>query len=523
MRSLFRYSFCIILIVFCFSCKEDSVDEVTPIEPEIEMPANTSIIPIPSEMIFDEDIVKIDKNILIGVSALTSNASVEIFNNLLQKLAGFSFSIGDYETSWIKVSIVNQSNLGEEGYSIDIDSSRILIQANTNKGIHFGLQTLLQMIVLNFNAETDEISFNIGTIKDIPRFEYRGFMLDVVRHFLTVDEVKKFIDMMALYKMNFFHIHLTDDQGWRIEIDSWPNLTLIGGQTEVGGGAGGYYTKEDYREIIDYCKDRHITVIPEIDMPGHIGAALSSYPELNCNGVAPPIYTETGVGISAICTDKPIAYQFMNDVIREVSEMTPGPYIHIGGDEVFLLPTWKFRRFLDSAQVVIESYGKKMIGWNESSHATLDNNDIIQFWKNDLWVEAQQAVKKGAPIIMSPWYNAYLGGYETEWNSVTDFLYSGRLATNVKQAYNWNPATYFGFLKEDVIWGVETCLWAEFTDLLSEYEYYVYPRFLGHAEIGWSLQENRNWNKYKKRLKEHQIILENMDINFYRSPLIDWE
>ena len=274
-----------------------------------------------------------------------------------------------------------------------------------------------------------------------------------------------------------------------------------------------------------YAAERQITIVPEIDMPGHVGAALSSYAELNCNNIAPPLYTGTNVGFSFLCTDKPIVTQFMEDVIKEVAEMTPGPYFHIGGDEVFLLPKWKFRNFIDKAQEEIESYGKKMIGWNESTEATLSSNDIIQFWKNDQASQATHAANAGAQLIMSPWYHAYLGAYEVDLQNIniTDLLYGGRLATDVKQAYQWNPAQYVNQVNETNILGVETCIWSEFTDPIEEFEYLVYPRLMGHAEIAWSLQQNRNWNTYKDRLNKHQIILDKYSVNYHISKYLTWD
>ena len=171
-----------------------------------------------------------------------------------------------------------------------------------------------------------------GHIADVPRFQWRGMMLDVSRHFLGPDDVKRFIDLMALYKMNRLHLHLADDQGWRIEILSRPNLALVGGSTKVGGGPGGYYTQAEYKDLVAYAASRFIMIIPEIDMPAHTNAALASYPELNCDNVAPPLYTGAHVGFSALCVDSARIYPVLDDVIREISAMTPVPYYPIGGD-----------------------------------------------------------------------------------------------------------------------------------------------------------------------------------------------
>ena len=194
-------------------------------------------------------------------------------------------------------------------------------------------------------------------------------MLDVARHFLSVDEVKRYVDLMAIHKLNRLHLHLADDQGWRIEIGSWPNLAAHGGSTEVGGGAGGFYTHAQYSELVRYAAERFITIVPEIDMPGHTNAALASYAELNCDGVAPPLYTGIEVGFSALCVDKEITYTFIDDVVREIAAITPGPWFHIGGDEVKTLAPERYARFIERVQTIVQSHGKQMIGWDEIAAA----------------------------------------------------------------------------------------------------------------------------------------------------------
>ncbi|MBO0884820.1 MAG: beta-N-acetylhexosaminidase, partial [Mycobacterium sp.] len=226
--------------------------------------------------------------------------------------------------------------VGEEGYRLDVTSGMVLAQAKTPAGLFHGVQTLRQL--LPPQVESDTVRPGPWTVPgvhivDHPRYSYRGFQLDVARHFFTVQEVKRYIDLLSLYKVNALHLHLTDDQGWRIVIDSWPRLATYGGSTKVGGGPGGYYTKEDYRQIVQYAADHFMNVVPEIDTPGHVNAALASYAELNCNGVAPPLYTGTTVGFSSLCVGKPVTHQFLDDVVRELTALTPGNYIHMGGDE----------------------------------------------------------------------------------------------------------------------------------------------------------------------------------------------
>src|SRR5260221_6978406 len=228
------------------------------------------------------------------------------------------------------------ASVGAEGYQLTSTASGVVIQANQPAGLFHGVQTLLELLpasVMGTSVAAGPWTVTGGTIVDSPRFEHRGAMLDVARHFFTVAQVKHYIDEMALYKVNYFHLHLSDDQGWRIAINSWPNLATYGGSTEVGGRAGGYYTQADYTAIIAYAATRYITVVPEIDMPGHTNAALASYAQLNCNGVAPALYTGTNVGFSSLCVSKPITYTFVDNVVGEIAVLTPGAYFPIVGHE----------------------------------------------------------------------------------------------------------------------------------------------------------------------------------------------
>ena len=208
-------------------------------------------------------------------------------------------------------------------------------------------------------------------------------MLDVARHFFSVEEVKRYIDLMALHKMNRLHLHLADDQGWRIEIKSWPNLTTHGGSTEVGGTRAVTTRKQQYADIVSYAEERFITIVPEIDMPAHTHAALSSYPELNCNGTAPPLYTRLEGSLRVLCVDKEVTYKFLDDVIGEIAGMTPGPYFHAGGDEVKKLTAVQYRRFIERVQDMVQSHGKRMIGWDEVASAKLLPTSIVQHWRPD--------------------------------------------------------------------------------------------------------------------------------------------
>jgi hexosaminidase len=410
--------------------------------------------------------------------------------------------------------------LGEEGYTLAVTPDLIALVANMPAGLFRGVQTLRQLLAAGIESPAVQPGpwvIPAGAIRDQPRFTWRGAMLDVARHFFGVADVKAFIDRMAYYKMNRFHLHLTDDQGWRIEIKSWPNLTAIGGTTAVGGDPGGFYTQEEYADIVAYAQSRYITVVPEIDMPGHTNAALASYPELNCDGVARPPHTGIEVGFSTLCMDQDITYAFIDDVIREVAALTPGPYVHIGGDEVRTLSGEEYVSFVQKAQGVVNKYGKRMIGWDEIGRIDLLPQTLVQYWNGPL---AAEAALKGAKVIMSPASRTYL---DQKYTTSTELGLSWAGYIEVQESYSWDPAAQLGGVSEGQIAGVEAPLWTETIRTREDIEYMVFPRLAGIAEIGWSAADGRDWNEYKLRLAEHGLRWNAWNLNFYRSPQIPWK
>lgn len=329
------------------------------------IPAPTSVTSTPGESFT----LTPGTRILVGSDSSGAMAAATALAEILRPSTGYPFPVsrqGDHSTAHsIRFKLVDSAGLGEEGYRLDVTPGAVLLRANTAAGLFYGVQTLRQLLPGEIESQTVQPGpWTLPGIhvQDEPRFAWRGAMLDVARHFFSVAEVKRYIDLLALYKVNVLHLHLADDQGWRIEIDSWPRLATYGGSTEVGGGPGGYYTKEQYAALIEYAQERHIMVVPEIDMPGHTNAALASYAELNCDGEAPPLYTGTSVGFSSLCIDKPVTYQFVDDVVRELAAMTPGPYIHIGGDEAHSTAHEDYVRFVNRVQGIVSSHGKDMIG-----------------------------------------------------------------------------------------------------------------------------------------------------------------
>jgi hexosaminidase len=410
--------------------------------------------------------------------------------------------------------------LGEEGYELSVSASLVKLTAHKPAGLFRGIQTIRQLLppaIESGTAQAGPWTMPTGTVKDQPRFGWRGAMLDVARHFFKVEDVKRFIDLLAYYKMNRFHLHLSDDQGWRIVIDSWPNLATHGGSTQVGGGPGGYYTKRDYADIVTYAQSRYIVVVPEIDMPGHTNAALASYAKLNCNGVAPELYTGTKVGFSTLCTSEEITYDFVDDVVREIAALTPGPYFHIGGDESQATQPDDYVKFVELVQGIVKAHGKQPIGWEEIAQAKLIPTTIVQHWHSD---HAQKAVQQGAKVIMSPASKTYL---DMKYDRTTPLGLDWAGLIEVQTGYAWDPAKQVNGITEKDILGVEAPLWSETIQTIADIEFMTFPRLLGYAEIGWSAAEGRGWDEYKTRLGIHSLRLTAMGVKFYRSSQVPWQ
>ncbi|HNV66532.1 MAG TPA: beta-N-acetylhexosaminidase [Bacteroidales bacterium] len=413
------------------------------------------------------------------------------------------------------------TELGEEGYELVITGKVMTLTAVRPAGLFRGIQTIRQLLPPAIESATIQPGpwvIPAGTIRDWPEYGHRGEMLDVARHFFGPEDVKRFIDHLALYKMNVFHLHLSDDQGWRIEIKSWPNLTAHGGKTEVGGGEGGFFTQEEYSDIVKYAEERYITIIPEIDMPGHTNAALSSYPELNSDGKAKEPYTGTKVGFSSLDTRSEITYKFVDDVVREIAALTPGQYFHIGGDESHSTKIDDYIYFVNRVQDIVESHGKSVTGWDEIAHATLKPDVVVQYWARP--ANAVKGIAQGAKVLMSPCQHAYT---DMKYDSTTVLGLSWAAYIEVDDAYNWDPATLVPEIKRENIVGVQAPLWAETISTFDEAEYLIFPRLPGYAEIGWTPAEMRSWDEYRVRLAAHGKRMETLGIGFYRSPLIDWD
>ncbi|HZD70430.1 MAG TPA: family 20 glycosylhydrolase [Actinomycetes bacterium] len=443
---------------------------------------------------------------------------------VLRRSTGYPLPVaaaGPGERGAILLEADGDARLGDEGYELEVTAEAVTLRAHGPEGLFRATQTLRQLLppaVEGSSVHRGPWRVPAVRITDRPRFAWRGAALDVARHFFSVDEVKRYIDLISLYKLNVLHLHLTDDQGWRIAIDGWPRLTSYGGRTEVGGGPGGFYTKRDYQSIVRYAQDRYITVVPEIDVPGHVNAALSSYPELNCDGRAPRPYTGINVGFTSLCLDKPVTYEFLDDVIGELAALTPGPYLHIGGDEAKTVPEDHYTAFVERVQEIVRTHGKRAIGWQETAKGSLLPSSVVQYWDINAPADSvRSAARRGAGVVLSPASKVYL---DMKYDSGTTLGLQWAGHVEVRDAYDWDPARLLDGVGENDVLGVEAQLWSETLRSVRDMEFMAFPRLPGVAEVGWSPESVRTWDGFRHRLAAQAPRWSAMDVHYHRSPQV---
>lgn len=491
--------------------------------PPVEATATTlarTVVPTPVSRIPGEGTFTLDSRSSIEARG-EARPVAEYLVNLLRPMTGLSLPFSGRGN----IVLIVEPGHTPGGYDLRVTPDRIWIAANEASGLFNGVQTLRQLLPPK-TSTTTRYGISATTITDYPRFAYRGAMLDVARHFFPVPVVKRYIDNIAQLKMNVLHLHLADDQGWRIEIDGWPRLTEIGGSRQVGGGAGGYFTQADYREIVEYAASRFITIVPEIDMPGHTNAALASYAELNCNGRARALYFGTSVGFSSLCVGKEVTWQFVEAVITQLAALTPGPWIHIGGDESSATSAADYNTFINRASAIVASTGKTVVGWHDIGWATeLPSGTVGQYWdfttpRGGSAVLTENILFVGGKLIMAPANVAYLDQkYDlserigTKWAEAPLTLW---------EAYDWDPAAIFPDRSEDTILGVEAPLWTETIRSLADIEYMAFPRIVAIAEVGWMQQGARQFDDFASRLAAFGPYLDAQAIGFNRTPEVPW-
>jgi hexosaminidase len=478
---------------------------------------------------------------VVAITELT-NETVNQFNDFLNLYYGFKINIiKDSKPGKGKIFIKLTKDSIPGYYKIRIDSDEIEI-SGSEVGICYAFQTLKQLLK---PAGKNLALINSCEISDFPRYQWRGMHLDVSRHFVNVDSVKKYIDYISFYKMNVFHWHLTDDQGWRIEIKKYPNLTKIGGYrngTLIGSYSvtpqqfdtiryGGYYTQQQIKDVVEYAKKKHVTIVPEIEMPGHALAAISSYPEYSCtNGKFEPAKL-WGVFDDVFCA-KDSTINFLTDILNEVMDLFPGEYIHVGGDEC-PKTRWKtcancqnvIKReglkdeaqlqsyFIKRIEKVVNSKGKKLIGWDEILEGGLAPNAAVMSWRG---IQGGiDAAKQGHYVVMTPGSHCYFDHYQGSPKS--EPLAIGGYTT-VEKVYSYEPTpTELSADEQKYILGAQGNVWTEYMPNFKHVEHMIFPRICALSEVLWSQKENRNWDEFKIRLSKQFILLDKMGINYSKA------
>jgi len=403
-----------------------------------------------------------------------------------------------------------------ERYSLRVTEDLIELAAPRTAGLVRALATLRQLVVGDPDGWFEVPAV---VIEDAPRYPWRGLGLDVVRHFLSVDLVKRVLSSMSDYKLNMLHLHLTDDQGWRIALPTRPALTERSAQSEVGGGAGGFYTAEDYAALVAYAAARNIVIVPEIDVPGHVNAALHAYGELTWSGAAAGVYTGTGVGFSQLHRDVPATTAFLTDVFTDLATMTPGEYVHIGGDEVFTIAPDEYAWFVRTVQGIVRTAGKKVVGWQEIAQVPLDPGVVLQYWDTRAAPEPfVAAAAAGAKVLLSPGSRVYL---DMKYDASTALGLDWAGHVELRDAYEWEPTKVIPGLPAESIVGVEAALWTETISTPDELFFMLLPRLAAVAEVAWSTAD-RDWDGFRARVAGHARWWEDGGLAWHRSPQVDW-
>lgn len=510
-----------------------------------QLPAqNISIIPAPEKVeVLKGKFSLTTSTVLIANNAIDNNTA-QFFNQYLYKYYGFKLKVvNSAKSNYISFTTPTfiQKPDNEERYTLNVSSSTIQIQGDGIAGTFYGMQSLIQLLPFSPKKTFSFLNIPCVSIEDKPRFKYRGMHLDVSRHFFSVDYVKQYIDFLALHKMNYFHWHLTDDQGWRIEIKKYPKLTSIGSKrngTIVGRYPGkgndarehkGFYTQEEVKEVVKYAAERNITVVPEIEMPGHASAAIAAYPELSCfpnestkhptacawNGdtTGKHVQQTWGVFEDVFCPSE-YTFNFLENVLNEVIQLFPSNYIHIGGDEcpkeswkrsVFCQQLIKEKGlkdehelqsyFIQRIEEYLNSKGKQIIGWDEILEGGLAPNATVMSWRGEKG--GIEAAKQKHNVIMTPGGWCYFDHTQTKnEDSVTIGGY-----TSLEKVYSYEPiSSELSNEEAKYILGAQANLWTEYIAYPSKIEYMIFPRMSALSEVLWSKKESRNWDDFEKRL-----------------------
>jgi hexosaminidase len=511
-----------------------------------------SIIPKPVQVETRDGTFVLDSGTGIGLSDPTDTLlarTAEIWAAPYRAGAGLALSVSDGGEILLSVDPA-EAGVGEEGYRLDVAPTSITVVGADHAGVFYGLQTLSQLMPpgLEAGGPSDAeggVEIPAVSIVDEPRFPYRGMHLDVARHFFGPEFVKRYIDLVARYKINRFHWHLTDDQGWRIEIDAYPRLTEVAAwrdETQVGHGSepfqgdgrrhGGYYTKDEIREVVAYARERFVTVIPEIEMPGHATAALAAYPELSCHD-GPIGVAETWGVFEDIYCPAPETFEFLETVLGEVVELFPGPYVHIGGDEA-PKTQWEeseyvqdlmFREGLRDVEEVqgwfirrigrfLDRHGKRLIGWDEILEGGLAPNATVMSWRGTLG--GIEASRRGHDVVMTPTSHVYFDYYQSQDQDSEPLAIGGYLPLDTVYGFDPIPGPLRSRDAAHII-GAQGNVWTEYMETPDHVEYMLLPRMLALSEAVWTPKDQKDLEGFRSRLGWHLRRFDALDVD-YRAP-----
>jgi hexosaminidase len=503
-----------------------------------------SIIPQPVSLQKGSGKFTISSKTAIQVNDDEDRKAADFFNDYLQKIYGFKLPVKK-QKSGNAILLSTHKTLqasSTDRYTLDVSPSSVKIDGDTYSGTFYGIQSLIQLLPVE---KSSSLTIPAVSILDSPRFAYRGMHLDVGRHFFPASFVKQYIDFIALHKMNYFHWHLTEDQGWRIEIKKYPNLTTTGScrnGTIIGHHPGtgndsirycGYYTQDEVRDIVKYAADRHITVIPEIEMPGHAEAALASYAWLGCPGTGPYKVEETwGVFNNVYCAGKDSTFQFLQDVLDEVMTLFPSQYIHVGGDEC---PKTNWKKcplcqarikelglkdehelqsyFIQRIEKYLNSKGRSIIGWDEILEGGLAPNATVMSWRGEAGGIA--AAQQNHKVIMTPGQYVYFDhGQMPKDDSLTIGGY-----TSVQKVYTYEPIPKELTAEQGkYVLGAQANVWTEYMAYPSKVEYMIFPRMSALSEVLWSPKDAKNWTNFQPRLQQQIKRYDLWGVNYSKAP-----
>lgn len=501
-----------------------------------------SIIPQPVSFEAKGGTFTISHSTVLAVPDRGDRMAANFFNDYLQQFYGFKLKVvSQASQNAIQLRTAKGKTGAKDAYSLKVNDKGVAINGNTYPATFYGIQSLIQLLPVGKDAV---LNIPRVSIQDEPRFAYRGMHLDVGRHMFPVSFIKKYIDYIALHKMNYFHWHLTEDQGWRIEIKKYPKLTqvgafrdgtIIGRYPGTGNDStryGGFYTQEEVKEVVKYAADRHITVVPEIEMPGHSSAALTAYPHLGCPGTGPYKVEETwGIFDDVYCAGKDSTFTFLQDVLDEVIALFPSKYIHIGGDES---PKANWKKcslcqkrikdqglkdehelqsyFIQRMEKYLNGKGRTIIGWDEILEGGLAPNAIVMSWRGEQG--GIEAAKQKHQVIMTPGSHVYL---DHSQSSREDSVTIGGFTT-VEKTYSYEPIPKELSAEEGkYVLGAQGNVWTEYMRYPAKVEYQIFPRMSALSEVLWSPKESRDWSNFEKRLEDQFARYELWGANYSKA------